>query len=44
MSTKKILFFPKKPKNILFLSSLGRPGEGGARAPLALPCGRPCFF
>jgi hypothetical protein len=41
-ATSKILFFPKKSKNILFLAGLGRQRGGGARAPLALPCGRSC--
>jgi hypothetical protein len=34
-ATKKILFFPKKPKNILFLAGLGRLGGGGGQKP---PC------
>ncbi len=34
---KENTIFPKKSKNILFLA-----GQGKARAPLALPRGRPC--
>jgi hypothetical protein len=41
-TNKKLLFYQKKSKNILFLAGLGRPGA--ARAPLASPCGRPCIF
>ncbi len=41
INNEKDTFFPKTSKNILFLA--GR-GGGGARAPLALPCGRPCYW
>ncbi len=34
-TTKKILFFPKKSKNILFLAGLGR--QGGQEPPLPSP-------
>ncbi len=36
---KKILFFPKKSKNILFLAGFGRPGGwgGGVQEPLCPP-------
>ncbi len=40
---KKILFFPKKSKNILFLASLGRPRGGGARAPPCPPLRTPMY-
>ncbi len=38
-SNKKDTIFPKNSKTYYFLAGLGQPG--GARAPLALPCGRP---
>ncbi len=38
---QKRYYLPKKSRNILFLASLGRPGEWGKSPPFPHPCGRP---